>query len=76
VWHRGIGVLRDQLARNVALVSALMEAGVEFEAVELPLIRILAAVRSQGNIRSHKGPELTRRGIPQWGGRVALQVAV
>jgi DNA invertase Pin-like site-specific DNA recombinase len=39
----------DRLARNVAFVSALMEAGVEFEAVDFPqanrlTIHILAAV--------------------------------
>jgi DNA invertase Pin-like site-specific DNA recombinase len=46
--HGAIAKL-DRLARNVAFVSALMEAGVEFEAVDLPqanrlTIHILAAV--------------------------------
>jgi Resolvase, N terminal domain len=45
----GIIAKLDRLARNVAFVSALMEAGVEFEAVDFPQanrlrIHILAAV--------------------------------
>ena len=41
--------LRAGLARNVAFISALMEAGVEFEAVDLPqanrlTVHIMAAM--------------------------------
>ncbi len=49
--HRAVLVIAklDRLARNVAFVSSLMEAGVEFEAVDFPqanrlTIHILAAV--------------------------------
>jgi DNA invertase Pin-like site-specific DNA recombinase len=53
----------DRLARNVAFVSNLMEAGVEFEAVDFPqanrlTIHILAAVAEHEARMMSDAPEL------------------
>ncbi|WP_371259552.1 recombinase family protein [Bradyrhizobium sp. URHD0069] len=56
--HRAVLVIAklDRLARNVAFVSKLMEAGVEFEAVDFPqanrlTIHILAAVAERHKLK-------------------------
>jgi DNA invertase Pin-like site-specific DNA recombinase len=63
--HPGLGATLqclaklDRLARNVAFVSALMEAGVEFEAVDFPhanplTIHILAVAEQEAKVISER----------------------
>jgi hypothetical protein len=65
----------DRLDRNVAFVSPLMEAGVEFEAVDFPqanrlTIHILAAV-AEHEAMSCVGRRLVRAHCPRLMGRTA-----
>ena len=74
----------DRLARNVAFISNLMEANVEFEAVDFPqanrlTIHILSAVAEPSGATSLRAiaRELNARGItaPRGGNWLAPQVA-
>jgi DNA invertase Pin-like site-specific DNA recombinase len=74
----------DRLARNVAFISNLMEANVEFEAVDFPqanrlTIHILTAVAEPSGATSLRAiaRELNARGItaPRGGNWLAPQVA-
>jgi DNA invertase Pin-like site-specific DNA recombinase len=67
----------DRLARNVAFIANLMEAGVEFEAVDLPdanrmTLHIMAAMAEQEaryiSTRTKEGLEIARQQGKQLGG--------